>query len=93
VAAHLDRARISNTLQPRALKCFRELGVHHDRGRCGRRRNGHRDHAAAGRSVPLVYVQSGIDIVVVMDSRTVPMIAVVVRVSDRVHVESEALRL
>lgn len=93
MAAQLDRARVSNKLQIRALKCFRELGVHDDRRRYGRRRNGHRDHAAAGRYVPFVYVQIGIDIVVVVDGRTVPMIAVVVRGGHRVHVECEALRL
>ena len=93
MAAQLDRARVSNNLQIRALTCFRELGVHDDFGRGSRRRDGHRDHAAAGRYVPFAYVQSGIKIVVVVDGRTVSMIVVVVRVGDRVNVESEALRL
>ena len=75
------------------MKRFRELGVHHGGGRRSCRWNGHRDHAAAGRFVRFVYVQSRIEIVVVVNGRTVPVIVVVVRVSDRVNVECETLRL
>ena len=93
VAAHLDRARVSNTLQVQTVEWFRDLSVHHRRGRRRCRRNGHREHAAPSRCVPFVYVKRRLELAVVVDGRTVPMIAVLSMVRNSVDVKCARLDL
>jgi hypothetical protein len=93
VAAHVNRARVSDTLQTRRVKGFCHLGVHQRRSRSRSHRNGHREHAAASRCIPFVYVKSRINVVVVVDSRTVPVLAVLRSIWRDVNVKCERLGL
>jgi len=93
VTPHIDCAGVADELQLRSLRRFGKFGVHSDRSRCGRGRNRHRDNGGARRQFPLVYVQIGIEIVVVMDGRTVLMSAVLRVVRNGVNVEGERLNL
>ena len=90
---HIDCAGVADELQFRSVRRFGKFCVHSDHGRRGRRRNRHRNNGAPGRPFPLVYVQIGFEIVVVMDGRTVLMIAVLRMVRNGVNVEGERLNL
>ena len=93
MAADLDRARVANKLQLRRWNRFGKFGVYGDRSRGGRNRNGYRDDCATSRQVLVVNVRSASEIVVVMDGRTMMMVAVFRVVRNGVNVEGESLRL
>jgi hypothetical protein len=93
VAAHIDRARVADELQFRSGKRVRKHCDGADDNRRGRGRNRNRQNGAAGRPFVLVYMSSGTRVVMVMNSRTVPMIPVVRVVRNGVYVERERLDL
>jgi hypothetical protein len=93
VAAHVYRACVADELQFWSGKCFRKHSVDDGDNRRGRGRNRDRNHGASGRPVFLVYMSNGIKVFVVMDSRTVLMIAVLRVVRRCVYVERERLHL
>ena len=76
MAAHVNRARVADELQLWSGKRFRKHGVDGGDHRRGRGRNRDRNNGADGRTVFLVYMSNRIKVVVVVDSRTVLMIAV-----------------
>lgn len=93
VTPHIDCAGVADEQQFRRLRRFSKFGVHDDRSRRGCSRNRHRDDGAASRQLPLVYVQIGIELVVVMDGRTVPMSGGLCMVRNGVNVEGERVNL
>jgi hypothetical protein len=93
VTPHIDCAGVADEQQLRRLRRFSKFGVHDDRGRRSRGRNRHRNNGAASRQLPFVYVQIGIELVVVMDGRTVPMSGDLRMVRNGVNVEGERVNL
>ena len=93
MAPDVDRARSPGELQMDNDNRFRELSVDDDHRRhcCGGTRD--RDNRAAGRSIVVIYVPSGIEIVVVMDGRTVMMIAILSMIRNGVNMERHRLCL
>ena len=93
VAAKLDHFRIPGELQ---LDNDNRFGTFSTDDYCRRHGPGghrHRDSGAASRSIVFIYVPRGIEIVVVMDGRTVVMIAILPVFRNGVNVESQRLRL
>jgi len=93
VAAHIDRTRIPEKLQLENWKRFGQFSVNDDDRQHRRGRNGDRNNGAAVRQFALVYVPSGIEILVMMDSRAMLMIAILAVVRTGVNMEGQGLYL
>lgn len=93
VAAHINRARVSDELQFGSRKRFRKHRDGADDNRRGRGRNRNRQDGADGRPFVFVDMSNGTRVVMVMDGRTVPMIPVVRVVRHGMNVKRERLDL
>ena len=93
VAADVDRTRVADELQLRDSRRLRELSGEDELRRRGGGRNGDRDYRAASRCFTLVDVPVLVDIIVVMDSRTVDVITVFRVVRNSMNMKGERLDL
>lgn len=93
MAAHNDRARAADELQFRRTQRLGKFGVNNKGDRHSRDRHRYRDDGAALRHILGFHVRNAIEIVVVMDGRTVMMVAILCVVGNGVNVEGKRLRL
>lgn len=91
MTAHLDRARVADQLQLWRWERFGKFGINGNRSRPGRDRNRYRDDSTAGGRILIVDMRRAIAIVVVMDGRTMMMVAMLWVVRNGVNVERERL--
>lgn len=77
VTTDLDRARVADQMQLWRRKRFSKFRDPGDCSRRGRDRNRYRDDVATCRRIFGVHMRSAVIIVVVMDGRTMMMVAVV----------------
>ncbi len=93
MTAHVDCARVADELQFRNWKRFREYGDSGDDSRRDRRGHPDRNNRAASRPFGLVYMSSGINVVMVMDRGTMMMVVALCVLRYRVHVKRERVCL
>ena len=93
MAAYIDRTRVTGKSQLNNWKHVDRFNVNVDDRRRRRGRHRDRDNGAANRSIALVYVPGKIEIIVVMDGRTMLMLELLRMVRDAVNVKRERLDL